>query len=123
MVRGYDMYSLSPRESLTFDELQGTRMLVANLEFRFPLLRPFGATSRMYGPLPVEIALFTDAGVAWDHRITPTLFGGDRKGVASAGVAARTNVFGFLIMEFDVAKPFQRPEEGWTFQFHVTPGF
>jgi Tol biopolymer transport system component len=123
MIRGYDMYSLSPRESLTFDELQGTRMLVANLEFRFPLLRPFGATSRMYGPLPVEIALFTDAGVAWDHLTTPKVFGGDRKGVASAGIAARTNVFGFLIMEFDVAKPFQRPEEGWTFQFHVTPGF
>ena len=77
----------------------------------------------MYGPLPVEIAAFADAGVAWDQRTTPTLFGGDREGVASAGIAARTNVFGFLIMEFDVTRPFPRPAEGWTFQFPVTPGF
>jgi Tol biopolymer transport system component len=129
LVRGYDMYSFTSREcaagseSICYDRLQGSRMLVGNVEFRFPLLRPFGVTSQMYGPLPVEIAVFADAGVAWDHLETPRLFGGERVGVASAGVAARLNVFGFLVMEFDLARPFQRPTEGWMFQFHLAPGF
>ena len=38
-----------------FDRLLGSRILVGNLEFRFPLLRPFGVSQRMYGPLPVEV--------------------------------------------------------------------
>ena len=46
-------------------------MLVGNLEFRFPLLRPFGASQRMYGPVPIEIALFADGGVAWSRGEKP----------------------------------------------------
>ncbi len=48
-------------------------MLVGNIEFRFPLLRPFGVTSRMYGPLPVEVALFADGGVAWNKGGSPVI--------------------------------------------------
>ena len=51
-----------------------SRLLVANLEFRFPLLRPFGVSSRMYGPVPVEVALFADAGVAWNRGDNPAIF-------------------------------------------------
>ncbi|MGE0704106.1 MAG: BamA/TamA family outer membrane protein [Vicinamibacterales bacterium] len=131
LVRGYDVNSFAPEECVpdgastcpAFDQLLGTRLLVANLEFRFPLLRPFGATQNMYGPLPVEVALFADGGVAWAEGEKPDLFGGSRKAVASAGVAFRVNVFGFMVAEFDVAKPFQRPEQGWMFAFHLTPGF
>jgi len=102
----------------------GSRMLVGNLEFRFPLLRPFGASSRMYGPIPVEVALFADGGVAWDRNDKPSIFGGSRKGVGSAGVAFRVNLMGFAVGEFDLAHPFQRPgERGWTFQFNLSPGF
>jgi hypothetical protein len=50
-----------------FDRLLGSRMLVGNLEFRFPLLRPFGARAGMYGPVPVEAAFFIDGGVAWSR--------------------------------------------------------
>ena len=101
----------------------GTRLLVGNLEFRFPLLRPFGATQRMYGPVPVEVALFADGGVAWDRGDTPRLFGGTREGVASAGVAFRVNLMGFAVGEFDIIRPFQRPGKGWTFAFNLLPGF
>ena len=46
-----------------FDRLLGSRMLVGNLEFRFPLLRPFkGANQRMYGPLPVEVGVVRRCG-------------------------------------------------------------
>jgi hypothetical protein len=69
LVRGYNVYSITPDECAAvastecpaFDRLVGSRMLVGNLEFRFPLLRPFtGASSRMYGAVPVEVALFLD---------------------------------------------------------------
>jgi outer membrane protein assembly factor BamA len=101
----------------------GSRMLVGNLEFRFPLLRPFGASQRMYGPVPIEVALFTDGGVAWNGNQKPSLLGGSRDGIASAGLALRANLFGFAVPEFEFARPFQRPGRGWLFQSNLAPGF
>jgi outer membrane protein assembly factor BamA len=107
-----------------FDRLLGSRMLIGNLEFRFPLLRPFGASpSRMYGPIPLEVAFFADGGVAWNRGETPSLFGGGRGGVSSAGVALRANLFGYAVGQFDISRPFQRPGSGWVFQFNLAPGF
>ena len=94
----------------------GSRLLVGNLEFRFPLLRPFGASQRMYGPIPVEVAFFADGGVAWNRSEKPSFLGGSRQGVGSAGVAFRVNLFGFAVGQFDIARPFQRPGQGWVFQ-------
>jgi Tol biopolymer transport system component len=131
LVRGYDVNSFGASDCLptalsscpAFDQLVGTRMLIGNLEFRFPLLRPFGASQGMYGPLPIEVALFADGGVAWARGERPEIFGGERRGVGSAGVAFRMNLFGFAVGEFDFARPFQRPGRGWIFQFSLTPGF
>jgi hypothetical protein len=131
LVRGYDIGSFSPSECAptatdpcpAFDRLIGSRALVANLEFRFPLLRPFGISDHVYGPVPVEVALFTDAGVAWDAGQRPSFLGGTRKAVESAGVAFRVNAFGYAVLQFDIAHPFQRPGQGWMFQFSVSPGF
>ena len=131
-MRGYDVGSFQAADCLptaasecpAFDQLMGSRMLVANLEFRFPLLRPFGATQRMYGPVPVEVAFFADGGVAWERNDKPAIFGGSRQGVASAGVAFRVNLLGFAVGEFDITRPFQRPgQRGWIFQFNLLPGF
>ena len=77
----------------------------------------------MYGPLPVEIALFADAGVAWDSTNKPDIFGGSREAVSSAGVTLRANALGFAVLQFDFAHPFQRPGKGWVFQFSLAPGF
>jgi outer membrane protein assembly factor BamA len=131
LVRGYDVNSFSGADCIAttlsqcpaFDRLIGSRVLVGNLEFRFPLLRPFGASQGMYGPLPVEVALFADGGVAWDAQESPTFVGGDRKPIASAGVAFRVNLMGFAIGEFDFVRPFDRPGRGWMFQFNLSPGF
>ena len=100
-------------------------MAVANLELRFPLLRPFGVTSKMYGPLPVEVALFADSGVAWNRGDHLTLqSGGDgRKPVSSAGITFRAAVFGFAVAQIDLARPFDRPGRGWVWGFSLTPGF
>jgi Tol biopolymer transport system component len=131
LVRGYDFNSFSgngctptPAGSCTeFDRLVGSRVLVGNLELRFPLLRPFGVSAGMYGPLPVEIAFFGDAGVAWNAAEKPELLGGERHGVASAGVAFRVSLFGALPLEFDVVRAFQQRTPGWAFQFNISPGF
>jgi outer membrane protein assembly factor BamA len=132
LVRGYDVNTITANECAptlesacpAFDRLVGSRMLVANLEFRFPLLRPFsGASQSMYGPVPVEVAVFADAGVAWNHGQKPSIVGGDREGVSSVGLALRANLFGFAIGQFDFAKPLQRVDKGWVFQFNLSPGF
>jgi Tol biopolymer transport system component len=143
LVRGYDVGSFDASDCIPstvsscpqFDRLEGSRMLVANLEFRFPLLRPFGATQGMYGPVPVEVAFFADGGLAWNSlqqaTIATSILGVSqlphpfnwRDGVASAGVALRVNLFGFAIGQFDFAHPFQRPGRGWVFQFNLNPGF
>ena len=105
-----------------FDRLLGSRLLVANLELRFPLLRPFGVSSGMYGPVPVEVAFFADGGVAWT-KARPSLFGGDRDPVSSTGVSFRANMFGFAVAQIDFAYPFQRPDRGWVWAFNLMPGF
>jgi len=131
LVRGYDVGSFSSDECLgdgttscaAIDRLTGSRMLIGNIEFRFPLLRPFGVSGNMYGPVPAEVAFFADAGTAWNNGQRPEVFGGSRGGVASAGVALRVNIFGFAVGEFDVARPFQRPGRGWQFGFNLMPGW
>jgi hypothetical protein len=131
LVRGYDVNSFDASDCIAnavsqcplFDRLTGSRLLMANVEFRFPLLRPFGVTQGMYGPIPVEVALFADGGYAWNKGQKPSIFGGDRDGVSSAGVALRLNFFGYAIGEFDFAHPFQRTSRNWIFQFNLTPGF
>jgi Tol biopolymer transport system component len=100
----------------------GSRILVGNVELRFPLLRPFGARHGMYGPVPIELALFGDTGVAWNRGEKPALAGGSRPGISSVGMAVRI-ALGFAAAEFDVTRPFQRPEDGWTFGLNLIPGW
>jgi Tol biopolymer transport system component len=130
LVRGYETTSVGVQQCSvitvcsTFSRLVGSRIAVGNVEFRFPLLRPFGAPpSRMYGPMPVEVALFADAGVAWNQGQKPSFLGGERDGVSSAGVAFRANLGGWAIGEFDIARPFQALDNGWVFQFTLSPGW
>ena len=133
LVRGYDVGpvgatscavgALTVADCTSFDQLMGSRMLVGNLELRFPLLRPFGVSQRMYGPLPVEVAFFTDGGVAWNSGQRPSFFGGDRHGIASAGAALRVNLGGYAVAELDFARPVPTQGHGWVFQFNFSPGF
>lgn len=98
-------------------------MLVGNLELRFPILRPFGVRSGMYGPVPVEAALFADGGVAWNQGERPSFLGGDRQAVASSGLTFRINLLGFAVAQVDLAHPFQRPGKGWLWEFSLNAGY
>lgn len=77
----------------------------------------------MYGPLPVEVALFADSGAAWTRVERPTFLGGDRRPVRSAGLTFRVNVLGFAVAQIDLARPFERPGCGWVWGFSLNPGF
>jgi outer membrane protein assembly factor BamA len=131
LVRGYGIGSISADECTPtlngscpeFDRLVGSRMLVANVEFRFPLLRPFGATGRMYGPVPTEVAFFADGGTTWNRGEKPQFVGGDRQAVTSAGVSLRLNAFNFAVVQVDYAHPFERAGKGWVWGFSLSPGF
>lgn len=130
LVRGYDIGSFSATECPTnapgcpvFDQLLGSRLLVGNLEVRFPLLGVLGVGSGYYGAYPIEAAVFADGGVAWTDRDKASLFGGGRRPVTSAGVALRVNLLGFAVAEMDVVKPFDRPGRGAYLELSLTPGY
>jgi outer membrane protein assembly factor BamA len=128
LVRGYDSGSFSAAECGTgggcpvYDRLLGSRLLVGNLEVRAPLLGLFGAKS-LYGPVPVEIGAFFDAGVAWLSGSRPALFGGERQLVKSLGGTARLNLFGFAVLQLDYVKPLDRPGKNAYFTFNLLSGF
>ncbi|HEX9729377.1 MAG TPA: BamA/TamA family outer membrane protein [Gemmatimonadales bacterium] len=138
LVRGYDNNSFASSEcdetpdcgnlSLLFDRLQGSRVAVASAEIRFPLLGALGVGSGYYGYLPIELAFFGDAGLAWSANNPATsrneqafFLGGNRYPVYSSGLAVRMNLFGFAVVEFDYAYAFERKR--WTWQFGFIPGF
>jgi outer membrane protein assembly factor BamA len=130
LVRGYDYGSFRSDECgnrldgtcAVFDRLSGSRIVVANAELRFPLWRAFGG-STYYGPLPIEVGVFADAGAAWDSARKLHLTGADRNLVRSVGAVARVNLLGFAVAEIDYARPLDRPGRGWLWQFSLRPGF
>jgi hypothetical protein len=121
-----------------FSSLLGSRLAVANIELRVPLIgvEQFGLLHFPF--LPTELAAFFDAGVAWTGTQAPTFewirdpsspearnaagyF--KRYPVTSVGISARVNVLGFLILETYYAYPFQRPKKGWHLGFQIMPGW
>jgi Tol biopolymer transport system component len=128
LVRGYEVPSFEPAECRAdgtcpaFDDLLGSRMAIGTAELRFPLLGIFSRDS-FYGPFPIELAFFGDAGVAWTSDTKPDFLGGDRNWARSVGAALRVNALGFAILEFDYVRPLDRPGRGWLWQFNMTPGF
>jgi Tol biopolymer transport system component len=129
LVRGYDPGSFESFECgvqpdgscPSFDRLVGSKMALASAEMRVPLWSLFGRDN-FYGPLPVELALFGDAGVAWDRASRPGFADGDREPVTSIGAAVRANAFGFAVVEIDYVKPLNR-NRGWIWQFSLRPGW
>jgi Tol biopolymer transport system component len=133
LVRGYRFGSFdvsecdapadAPDSCPVFDQLLGSRMLVGNVELRFPLLGVLGIGSGYYGALPLDFTIFGDGGLAWESDIDPSFAGGDREPVFSAGAGFRFNLFGFAVAEVNLVRPFDRPEKDWVWEFNLQPGF
>ena len=127
LVRGYDANALlndcSGNTCPMLNRVQGSRILVGNLEVRFPLLGVLGLGHGYYGAFPLEAAVFADGGVAYSRGQEPSFLGGTRQPVTSAGAALRVNLFGFAVAELDYVRPFNWPGKGWVWQFSLNPGF
>lgn len=130
-VRGYDLGSFDISECggatngtcPVFDQLLGSKMLIGNAEVRFPLFGVLGLGSGYYGILPVDAAVFYDAGVAWTDSAKAQIFGGTRKLVRSTGFTLRMNLLGYAIGQMDIVHPFDRPQKNWMVRFSITQGF
>jgi Tol biopolymer transport system component len=123
LVRGYDYNSFGYNENFDFSRLWGSKMMVANVELRFPLFGVLGIGRGFYGILPMEFFFFYDAGAAWWNDVKASFLGGTRKPVTSAGIGLRMNVLGYLVVGLNYVKPFDRPNKNWRFQLSVIPGF
>ncbi|HEY0672181.1 MAG TPA: hypothetical protein VGD27_07945 [Longimicrobiales bacterium] len=138
----------SPAACPEFDRLIGSKIAVMNMELRIPLFGVEGLGLINMPFLPTEIAPFVDAGLAWwgsNAQVCPVFTNGgecpvdtydpgdpklrfdrnttDRVPVVSAGVSARMNILGYLILEAYYAYPFQRPEKGAHWGFNIAPGW
>lgn len=136
LVRGYELSSFdlsecTPTPGLEtcpeYDRLIGSRIAVANLELRVPLLgtEEFGLFE--FPAAPTELALFVDAGAAWSSGQSVKLRferdSAERIPVFSAGIALRSTVLGALPIEIYYAHPFQRPRKDSVFRFWIGVGW
>ena len=127
-VRGYDIYSFDPHDCdpnacINLDDLEGSRLLVANVEVRAPLVGMFKGRID-YGHVPVDLIGFYDAGIAWRSSAGgPSSSFSDRPWVKSAGAGVRVNAFGFAVLELSAVHAFDRPRDKWQFLFALQPGF
>lgn len=97
--------------------------MVLNAEVRAPLLGLFRGEIDYGYYVPLEIAAFFDAGVAWSHDSRPALFGGTRGLVRSYGAAVRANLFGFLTLELSAARAIDRAGRPIKWQIGIGQGF
>lgn len=130
LVRGYDNISdyAGDGGGITIDDLVGSRMVVSNVELRIPFTGPEKLSLIGSKFLFTDLALFFDAGLAWDSEITPKLQWekenpSDRIPVFSTGVSLRVNLFGYMIIEPFYAFPLQVPDAGGVFGINFTPGW
>jgi Tol biopolymer transport system component len=146
LIRGYTAGSFRRHECLldlggsttgcaALDQLIGSRVAVANIELRFPLIRDLALGVLPVRLPPVDGALFFDAGMAWDDRhsfsdgtivwqraagANPELV---RQPLKSWGVSIRTNLMGFVVLRADYAKPLDRSGQGAYWTLSIGPTF
>jgi len=120
-----------------YENLFGSRVAVGNLELRLPLIRNTVRGSVQVPP--IEAIAFLDAGAAWGKiqqgdgttftTITTHLnFArgpqdsiNERGFMTSGGLGARMNLFGYVVIEADWVRAFERNKSQWQFSFQ--PGF
>ena len=119
-VRGYDRNNsfnlncpiVAANSTCNAVQLLGSRVAVANVELRFPLLRRIELGFVPVGLPPVDGVAFYDVGVAWSNRQTlyaarPLDFNvaTQRYPLRSYGAGIRLNLFNYAILRWDYAIP------------------
>lgn len=132
-VRGYSYNSMtqnsgfSNTQSLNPNSLLGSKMSVLNAEIRLPLSGPKQLTLFKSKYLYTTLVGFFDAGFAtadydnldfdWNPDYGPEYT--KNVPVYSTGLALRINLFGYLVLEPFVAKPFQRTDEEFSYGLFI----
>lgn len=116
-VRGHRedvRYCLPDTTRVCGDELFGNRLLVGNLEIRFPL---FGLIARQieYGAFPIDAFVFADGGMVSSR-------GDGRTGISSIGGGFRVNAGG-LPLEVGAVRALDGPRPRWQFDLGFRAGF
>jgi outer membrane protein assembly factor BamA len=115
------------------DELLGNRMLVGNLEVRFPI---WGLRSRQieYGVIPIDAFVFADGGIISGSGIGDRGSGSSsgsrlpapgsriRTGISSIGFGIRVNAGG-LPLEVGAVRALDGPRPRWQFDLGFRVGF
>jgi Tol biopolymer transport system component len=138
-VRGYDKANFGGYECTSYigggtgcstEQLVGSRVMVANAEIRFPLIRRFDLGTLPVGLPPVEGLLFYDAGLAWSagQKVSASKpadydFMLQRYPLRSYGVGLRVNLFNLAILKWDYAKPLDQPGRKANWTFSLGPSF
>jgi outer membrane protein assembly factor BamA len=127
LIRGYTSGSYRSHECVAnpgtsqqnscaeLDQLIGSKIAVANVELRFPLARYLVLGILPIGLPPIEGAIFYDVGVAWydasnlkwDRTAAESPLR-VRSPLRSWGGSIRANMFGLMVLRFDLAKPLDR---------------
>jgi hypothetical protein len=114
-VRGFDFNALSRLEGFddfNFENLLGSRVMLAGFEIRLPFTGPERLALIPSGLFFTELNWFLDAGVAWDNNSMVTLNPergndpGKRFPIFSTGPSLRINLFGAIVLEPFYALPF-----------------
>jgi outer membrane protein assembly factor BamA len=96
------------------NQMVGTELAVGNLELRFPIVNSFLGIGPQGLPY-IDGVAFVDYGVAWnsfntvafsrDPNDTPEQRALTRTPVTTFGFGARINLFGYMILRFDLSYP------------------
>ena len=124
-VRGYDRQSTlytpcmgvgANAMNCNAIQLLGSRVLVANAELRFPVIRQFVLGIIPIALPPIDGVVFYDVGAAWSRGQTlyasrPANFdvATQRFPVRSYGAGLRLNLFNYILMRWDYAVALDQP--------------
>ena len=132
LVHGYYSYFFSNNSSFPVQLLLGNNIHVINAEWRMSLSGPKQLALIRSRYLLTELALFADAGLAWNagdkvfsrfSDIDPDS-GIQRAPVFSSGISLRINLFGQLVLEPYYAFAFQDPVYSrGRFGLNISPGW
>lgn len=114
-VRGYNgnlFTAYDPSGVTNIDQMQGDQMALLSLEWRIPFTGPRRLSLISSNMILTELALFTDAGVAWEQNSRPTFAWHPTSHeqhipFVSSGISLRVNLFGMIVLEPYVAIPYQ----------------
>ncbi len=116
-LRGYDIntfkdISSSDTGKLSINDLAGSRIAVANIEYRVPFTGTKNVTLIKTGFLNSDLIFFFDAGIAWQNGTTLTLKWKpgspvERTPLMSTGVSIRVNILNYVVLEPYLAFPLQ----------------